>query len=55
LSVKGVTRASVLLEEHEAIVTYDPREATIDDLITAVSKVDGPFPPYSAAVKAPTP
>lgn len=57
LSVKGVTRAKVTLEEHEAVVTYDPREATVNDLITAVGQAEGPFPglSYSATIKASTP
>ena len=38
LSVKGVTRAQVKLEEYEAIVTYDPEQATIEAMIKAVSE-----------------
>ncbi len=52
LSVKGVQRAKVTLEGHEAVVTYDPRDATVQDLIAAVDNAQGPFP-YRAAVKGP--
>jgi copper chaperone CopZ len=53
LSVKGVTRAKVTLENREALVTYDPAEATIDDLIKAVNSADGgPFS-YTATLKKP--
>ena len=38
LSVKGVTRAQVRLEEHEAVVTYDPSQATVEQMIKAVSE-----------------
>jgi copper chaperone CopZ len=50
--VKGVTRAQVRLEEHEAIVTYDPSQATVEQMIEAVSKAEGPGPQeYRATVK----
>ena len=49
-SVKGVTRAQVTLEGHEAVVTYDPKQATVEDLIEAVKKAEG-IQPYSAEVK----
>lgn len=53
MSVKGVTRARVTLENREALVTYNPAEATIDDLIKAVNSVDGgPFS-YTATLKKP--
>jgi len=53
LAVKGVTRAKVTLEPGEAIVTYNPAEATIEDLIKAVNSADGgPFS-YTATVKKP--
>jgi len=42
LAVKGVSRAKVTLEGHEAIVTYDPREATVPELIEAVNQAQGP-------------
>ena len=52
LSVKGVTRAQVRLAENEAIVTYDPEQAKIDDMIKAVSEAVGPIgQQYSARVK----
>lgn len=52
LAVKGVTRAQVRLEEHEATVTYDPAQAKIEDMIKAVSKAQGPIgQEYSATVK----
>ena len=51
LSVNGVTRARVMLEEREALVTYDPALARIDDLIEAVLKAEG-LSPYRAEVKA---
>jgi copper chaperone CopZ len=53
LSVKGVTRAKVTLEHHEAVVTYDPGQSTIEDLIAAVNGADGgPFA-YTATLKQP--
>lgn len=53
LSVKGVKRAQISLEDHQAMVTYDPRLGTVDDLIAAVGKAQGPMAPnqYTAAVK----
>ena len=51
LSVNGVTRARVMLEEREAFVTYDPALARIDDLIEAVRKAEG-VSSYRAEVKA---
>jgi copper chaperone CopZ len=50
LSVNGVTRARVTLEEHEALVTYDPARASVADLLEAVKKAQGPSE-YSAEVK----
>jgi copper chaperone CopZ len=41
LSVKGVTRARVTLEGHAAVVTFDPNQATVDDLIKAVHDAEG--------------
>ena len=53
LSVKGVTRAKVTLEHQEALVTYDPAQATIEELIAAVNSADGgPFA-YTATLKKP--
>ena len=54
LSVKGVTRAQVRLEEHEAIVTYDPAVAKIEAMIAAVGEAEGPGEgkgQYKATVK----
>ena len=55
LSVKGVTRARVSLADNEAVVTYDPAQCTVDDMIKAVSKAEGVETPgqYSASVKKP--
>lgn len=53
LAVKGVKRATVTLEGNEAVVTYDPHEAKVDDLITAVNRAEGPFS-YTATVKGST-
>ena len=53
LAVKGVSRVKVTLEGNEAVVTYDSRQASAQDLIAAVNKADGPSAPYSAAVKPP--
>jgi copper chaperone CopZ len=52
--VKGVTRAQVKLEGHEAIVTYDPALAKIEDMIKAVGEAEGPAigkGQYTASVK----
>lgn len=52
LSVKGVTRARVSLEGHEAVVNYDPAQAKIEDMIKAVGEARGPVgQEYSATVK----
>ena len=53
LSVKGVTRAQVTLENHEAIVTFDPAQAKVEDLIKAVAAAEGPdgAGQYTAKVK----
>lgn len=50
-----MTRARVTLENHEAVVTYDPKQATVDDLLKAVSEAEGTLSPkqYSAKVKEP--
>lgn len=50
LAVKGVTRVTVTFEDHEAVVTYDPREATVEGLLTAVARAEG-LAPYTATVK----
>jgi len=51
--VKGVSRAKVTLEGHEAIVTYDPREATVAELIEAINQAKGPagYISYHATIK----
>jgi copper chaperone CopZ len=52
LAVKGVTRARVTLEDHQAVVTYDPKQASTDDLLVAVTKAQGPGgQQYTAKVK----
>lgn len=53
LEVPGVTRAQVNLKAGEVVVSYDPRAATVDDLIAAVNRAEGPASPgqYRAAVK----
>lgn len=53
LGVKGVSRARVMLEGHEAVVTFDPKQTTTDDLIKAVAAAEGPQGPnqYSAKLK----
>ncbi len=43
LSVKGVTRADVTFVRHEAVVTYSPSQATVDDLVRAVDAIEGPI------------
>jgi hypothetical protein len=50
LAVKGVTRAKVILSPPEALVTYDPSIAKVEDLIAAVGNAEG-VNPYSATVK----
>jgi hypothetical protein len=42
----------VSFEQHEAVVTYDPREATVEALIAAVSQAEG-LAPFSATLKGP--
>ena len=54
LAVKGVTRAQVRLEEYEALVTYDPKVARIEDMIAAVAEAEHPIQGrgvYKATVK----
>ena len=53
LAVKGVSRVQVVLEGHEAVVTYDSRETTVQALIEAVDQAKGPTDSitYRAAVK----
>jgi hypothetical protein len=54
LDVQGVTSAKVTLEDHQAVVTYNPREASVQDLINAINRTPGPLVSiqYSAAIKA---
>ena len=54
LSVKGVSRANVQLEGHEAHVEYDPRVCKVEDLIAAVAAANDPTMPavhFNASVK----
>jgi copper chaperone CopZ len=53
MSVKGVTRARVSLENNEAVVTYDPKQCKVEDLIAAVGNAEGVIVPkqYAATVK----
>jgi copper chaperone CopZ len=55
LAVKGVTRARVTLEQHEALVVFDPTHTSVKELIEAVEKADGVWAPnqYGAKVKEP--
>lgn len=55
LGVAGVSRARVSLENHEAIVDYDPKKTTVKKLIAAVDHARGPMDSivYRAAVKPP--
>ena len=55
MSVKGVTRARVTLENHEAVVTFDPKETSVAALIKAVGEAEGTMTSnqYSAKVKEP--
>jgi copper chaperone CopZ len=55
LAVKGVTRARVTLEQHEALVVFDPAQTSVKALIEAVEKADGVWGPkqYGAKVKEP--
>ena len=53
LSVKGVSRANVQFEGHEAQVEYDPAQCRVEDLILAVAKIKDPAMPvqFRASVK----
>jgi copper chaperone CopZ len=55
LAVKGVTRAQVSLETHEAVVTYDPRATNVDALLAALNAVEEPFPFRATIKQAPSP
>lgn len=52
-AVRGVSRARVIFEGHEAHVDYDPMQCSVDDLLAAVAKVKDPAMPmtFSATVK----
>jgi copper chaperone CopZ len=50
VSVKGVKEAKVSLEDHEAVVKYDPEQAKVEDLIKAVKEAWG-MHSYDAKVK----
>jgi copper chaperone CopZ len=52
LSIDGVSRARVSLEEREAVVVYDPAQVTMEQLLAAVKRAQGPSE-YSAEVKRP--
>ncbi len=49
-SVKGVKDAAVSLEKKEAVVTYDPDQVKVEDLIKAVRDAKG-MGSYDAKVK----
>ena len=54
LSVKGVSRADVQLEGHQAHVEYDPRVCKIEELIAAVATAKDatmPMVRFNASVK----
>ena len=48
--VKGVTRVQIKWKEREAVVTYDPGRATVEQLIAAVKEAKG-LNEYNAKVK----
>ena len=49
-AVKGVKEAKVSLENHEAVVKYDPELVKVEDLIKAVKNARG-MSSYDAKVK----
>ncbi len=49
-AVKGVKEAKVSLENHEAVVKYDPEQVKVEDLIKAVKNARG-MHAYDAKVK----
>ena len=55
LSVKGVARALVTWEGHEAFVEYDPAQCSVAALIAAVANAKDPAVPmqFGATVKKP--
>lgn len=50
-SVKGVKSAKVSLAQKEAVITYDPSEVKVADLISAVDHAHGGMGHYSATLK----
>jgi copper chaperone CopZ len=53
LEVKGVTRVQVSLEQGEVVVTHDPGAASVQDLVAAVNRAEGPSK-YTATAKQPS-
>ena len=53
LSVTGVARARISLDDHEAVVEYDPAQTKVEEIIAAVAKAEGVDNPgqYKATVK----
>jgi copper chaperone CopZ len=53
LAVPGVKSAKVTLDDGLALVAYNPRLASVEDLIKAVNQAPGPLSSiqYSAALK----
>jgi copper chaperone CopZ len=49
-AVRGVKEARVSLQNNEAVVTYDPQVAKVEDLIKAVKEAGG-MSAYDAKVK----
>jgi copper chaperone CopZ len=49
-AVKGVKEAKVSLENHEAVVKFDPEQVKVEDLIKAVKEARG-MNAYEAKVK----
>ena len=52
-AVKGVGRAGVVFERHEAYVEYDPTQCSVEMLLAAVAAAKDPNMPvvFRAAVK----
>jgi copper chaperone CopZ len=53
LAVKGVSRAQVSLEGHEALVDFDPKQTNVQALMQAVDEAEAPLASvkYHATVK----
>ena len=49
-AVKGVKEAKVSLENHEAVVKFDPEQVKVEDLVKAVKEARG-MNAYEAKVK----